>query len=221
MAPAPAAGPVLGADGLARCPWGDAPADYRAYHDDEWGRPVTGEAALFERLTLEAFQSGLSWLTVLRKRPAFRTAFAGFDPEVVAGFGDDDRARLLADAGIVRNRAKVDAAVANARAVLALRDRGGLEALLRRYAEEPGRPAPRTTADVPASTDASRALARELKRHGLVFVGPTTAYSTLQATGLVDDHLDGCWCRGDPVRAEVRADARIGARVSVSRSSGG
>ncbi len=217
MAPAPAAGPVLGADGLARCPWGDTPADYRAYHDDEWGRPVTGEAALFERLMLEAFQSGLSWLTVLRKRPAFRSAFAGFDPEVVAGFGDDDRARLLADAGIVRNRAKVDAAVANARAVLALRDHGGLEALLRRYAGAPGRPAPRTTADVPASTDASRALARELKRHGLVFVGPTTAYSTLQATGLVDDHLEGCWCRGDG----ARADARIGARVSVSRSSGG
>ncbi|MEJ5944928.1 DNA-3-methyladenine glycosylase I [Pseudokineococcus basanitobsidens] len=190
-------GPVVGDDGRGRCPWGDAPADYRRYHDEEWGRPVTGEAALFERLSLEAFQSGLSWLTVLRKRPAFRSAFAGFDPEAVAAFGPDDRARLLADAGIVRNRAKVDAVVANARAVVALREGGGLEALLRTAAPRSGEhPVPRTTADVPSSTPASSALARDLKRAGLVFVGPTTAYATMQAVGLVDDHLAGCWVRG-------------------------
>ncbi|WP_445263051.1 DNA-3-methyladenine glycosylase I [Pseudokineococcus sp. 1T1Z-3] len=191
-------GPVVGDDGRARCPWGDAPADYRAYHDQEWGRPVAGETALFERLSLEAFQSGLSWLTILRKRAAFRAAFAGFNADVVAAFGPADRARLLADPGIVRNRAKVDAVMANARAVVALRQRGGLEALLRTAAAEPGaRPAPRTVHDVPPQTAASAGLARALKRAGLVFVGPTTAYALMQAVGLVDDHLAGCWVR-DP-----------------------
>lgn len=192
-------GPVVGDDGRARCPWGDAPEVYRRYHDEEWGRPVTGESALFERLSLEAFQSGLSWLVVLRKRPAFRAAFAGFDADAVAAFGPRERERLLADAGIVRNRAKVDAVLANARAVVALRGRGGLEALLARAAEPPGaRPAPRTVDEVPSATPASTALARSLKAAGLVFVGPTTAYATMQAAGLVDDHLAGCWVRGAP-----------------------
>lgn len=209
---APGDGPLVGDDGRARCPWGDAPEVYRRYHDEEWGRPVAGEAALFERLSLEAFQSGLSWLTVLRKRPAFRAAFAGFDPDAVAAFGPADRERLLADAGIVRNRAKVDAVVANARAVVALREHGGLEALLATAAEAPGaRPAPRTTAEVPASTPASAALARRLKAAGVVFVGPTTAYATMQATGLVDDHLAGCWARGRSTAAPGRdGDALTG-----------
>jgi DNA-3-methyladenine glycosylase I len=191
-------GLVVGEDGRARCPWAAATADYARYHDEEWGRPVHGERALFERLTLEAFQSGLSWLTILRKREAFRAAFAGFEPDVVARFRDADRARLLADAGIVRNRAKVDAAVTNARAVVALRDAvdGGLDALVWSFAPDPGRPAPVTPADVPAVTPESTALATALKRHGLVFVGPTTAYAAMQACGLVDDHLTGCVARG-------------------------
>jgi len=189
-------GLVLGGDGLARCRWGASTPDYAVYHDQEWGRPVRGERALFERFTLEAFQSGLSWLTILRKREGFRAAFAGFDPEQVAGFGEDDVARLLADPGIVRNRAKVRAAIANARAVLGLRScvDGGLDGLVWSYAE-PDRPAPRTFADVPAVTAASTALAKALKRNGFVFVGPTTAYAAMQACGLVNDHLTGCHAR--------------------------
>lgn len=186
-------GPVAGADGVPRCPWGTGTpgaADYMAYHDDEWGRPVHGEAALFERISLEAFQSGLSWLTILRKREAFRAAFAGFDPATVAAFGDDDVARLMADTGIVRNRAKVLAAVANARAVVDLG--GGLDALLWSFAPDAGRPAPVTTADVPAVTPESTAMAKALKRNGFRFVGPTTAYALMQAAGIVDDHLTGC-----------------------------
>ncbi len=194
---------VTGPDGLDRCRWGASAPEYVGYHDTEWGRPVHGEHALFERITLEAFQSGLSWLTILRKREGFRAAFAGFDPEVVARFGDDDRARLMADAGIVRNRAKVDAAITNARAVLGLRDGPGLDALFWSFAPDPAtRPAPRTLADVPATTPASTALAKELKRHGFVFVGPTTAYAGMQACGLVDDHLAGCHARGEGGRAD-------------------
>ncbi len=190
-------GPVRGDDGRDRCPWGDAPADYRAYHDEEWGRPVRGTRRLFERLTLEGFQSGLSWLTILRKRETFRAAFAGFDPAVVAAYDDGDVARLLADPGIVRNRAKVQATIANARAVLALDV--PLTDLVWGFAPDPAhRPAPRTTADVPAVTPESTALARELKRRGLRFVGPTTAYALMQAGGLVDDHLAGCWARARP-----------------------
>ena len=184
---------VVGPDGLARCPWGVSPPDYAAYHDQEWGRRVSGDRALFERFSLEAFQSGLSWLTILRKREAFRAAFAGFDPEVVAGFGADDEARLMADAGIVRNRAKVRATIANARAVVALRDGGGLEQLVLAHQPAPrrsGRPA--GTDDVPASTAESVALAKALKRAGMTFVGPTTAYAAMQACGLVDDHLHDC-----------------------------
>lgn len=191
-------GVVTGDDGVARCPWGVEPQLYREYHDTEWGRPVRGEQALFERISLEAFQSGLSWITVLRKRPAFRTAFAGFDPDAVAGFGDADTERLLADAGIVRNRAKIAATVANARAVVALRTavEGGLDALVWSFAPPPG-PAPVEASDVAATTPASTALAKELRRRGLVFVGPTTAYAAMQACGLVDDHLLGCAARRD------------------------
>jgi DNA-3-methyladenine glycosylase I len=188
---------LVGDDGLARCSWGAAPEVYRDYHDTEWGVPVHGERALFERITLEAFQSGLSWLTILRKRPAFREAFHGFDPEKVARYGDSDRARLLADAGIVRNRAKVDAAIVNARAVLELRETvdGGLDALFWSHAPATS-PVPKTMGDVPPTPAESVALAKSLKRHGFVFVGPTTAYAAMQACGVVDDHLAGCHRRG-------------------------
>ncbi|WP_253943874.1 DNA-3-methyladenine glycosylase I [Nocardioides marmotae] len=188
-------GPVVGEDGLARCPWGAAPGLMRDYHDEEWGRPVTGEAAYLERLTLEAFQSGLSWATILRKREAFRAAFAGFDADVVAAYDDGDRARLLADAGIVRNRLKVDAAITNARATVALREHEGLEALVRSFAPEVS-PAPETTAEVATTSPASVALSKELKRRGFVFVGPTTMHALLEAIGLFDPHLVGCHRRG-------------------------
>ena len=188
-------GVVVGDDGLARCPWGASTPDYVAYHDTEWGRPVHGDVAIFERLTLEAFQSGLAWITILRKREGFRAAFEGFDPVAVAAYGEDDRARLLADVGIVRNRAKVDATIANARALVALLDadgEGALDRLVWSYAPPRRRSRPRTPAEVPATTPESAALAKELKRRGFVFVGPTTAYAGMQAMGLVDDHLAGC-----------------------------
>ena len=175
-----------------RCPWAEgAPPDYVRYHDEEWGRPVRGDDALFERICLEAFQSGLSWLTILRKRDAFRTAFASFSIERVAAFGPQDVARLMADAGIVRNRAKIEAAVANARAAAAL---DSLTDLVWSFAPEPG-PAPRRIEEVPAITAESTALATELKRRGFRFVGPTTAYAAMQACGLVNDHLEGCVVR--------------------------
>jgi DNA-3-methyladenine glycosylase I len=181
------------AEGL-RCFGSDDPL-YRAYHDDEWGRPVRDERGLFERISLEAFQSGLSWLTILRKRAAFRTAFADFDPERVASFGDDDVARLLADAAIVRNRAKVEATINNARAAVALREAGTpLHELVWAHRPPPRR-APRSWEDVPPVTPESTALAKELKRHGFRFVGPTTAYAAMQACGLVNDHLADCWAR--------------------------
>jgi DNA-3-methyladenine glycosylase I len=193
-------GPVIGDDGLARCPWGDQPADLRRYHDDEWGVPVRARDQLFERLTLEAFQSGLSWLTVLRKRDRFREVFAGFDVESVAAFDDDDVARLLTDPGIIRNRAKVEATVANARAVQALDV--DLVDLLWSFAPAPqpgvgsvARPAPQTLSDLAATSPQSIAMAKRLKREGFRFVGPTTAYALMQATGMVDDHLGGCWAR--------------------------
>ena len=187
-------GAVVGEDGHARCPWGLSTPDYVAYHDEEWGRPVRGDRALYERMTLEAFQSGLSWITILRKREAFRAAFADFDPVVVADFGEDDVARLMADAGIVRNRMKIEAALANAVRVRDLE--GGLTDLLWSFAPDPPRPAPRTLSDVPAVTPESTAMAKELKRRGFRFVGPTTAYALMQATGMVDDHLADCWVRG-------------------------
>ena len=182
-----------GTDGRSRCPWALSTPDYVAYHDEEWGRPVRGDRALYERLTLEAFQSGLSWITILRKRQAFRSGFAGFDPAVVADYEQRDVDRLLADAGIVRNRAKIEAAIANARAVLALD--GGFSDLLWSFAPTAPRPAPQTLADVPAVTAESTALAKALKARGFRFVGPTTAYALMQATGMVDDHLATCFRR--------------------------
>ena len=176
-----------------RCAWATSAPEYLAYHDDEWGRPVTDDPGLYERMTLEAFQSGLSWITILRKRDAFREAFAGFDPEAVARFGEADVQRLMADARIVRNRLKIDAAIANARALAALHDAGGTLAQLiwtARPEREP--PAPAAMGDVPAFTDASKALAKELKRRGFRFLGPTTVYAGMQACGVVDDHLAGC-----------------------------
>ena len=175
-----------------RC-FGDGDPLYAAYHDDEWGRAVHGEHELFERMSLEAFQSGLAWITILRKRPAFREAFAGFDPRVVAGFGNDDVARLLADERIVRNRAKVAATIANARALLTLWESGRtLDDLFWSFAPTGTRARPVTWENVPSRTDGSTALARALKAAGFRFVGPTTAYAAMQACGLVDDHLAGC-----------------------------
>jgi len=182
---------VIGADGRPRCGWAAATPEYAGYHDAEWGRPLPGDDALFERVSLEAFQAGLSWLTILRKRVAFRSAFAGFDIGTVASFGAADVARLLADDGIVRNRAKIEAVIANARVVKDLPE--GLTALLWSFAPPPRPDRPRALAAVPATSPESVAMARELKRRGLRFVGPTTAYALMQATGMVDDHLVGCW----------------------------
>ncbi|MFV0133802.1 DNA-3-methyladenine glycosylase I [Streptomyces sp. HMX87] len=189
---------VAGPDGALRCPWALSTADYVTYHDEEWGRPVHGDDALYERLSLEAFQSGLSWITILRRRPGFRAAFAGFEIAEVAAFTDEDRERLLADTGIIRNRAKIDATLANAR-VLAQWVPGELDALIWSHAPDPAaRPVPRTLADVPAVTPESTALSKALKKRGLRFVGPTTAYALMQACGLVDDHLEACVSRSGP-----------------------
>ncbi|MDT9697814.1 DNA-3-methyladenine glycosylase I [Streptomyces sp. P17] len=188
--------PLAGPDGVLRCPWALSTPDYVTYHDEEWGRPVHGDDALFERLSLEAFQSGLSWITILRRRPGFRAAFADFKIEKVAAFTEEDRERLLADAGIIRNRAKIDATLANAR-VLADWTPGDLDDLIWSQAPEPG-PAPKTLADVPAVTPESTALSKALKKRGLRFVGPTTAYALMQACGLVDDHLSDCAARNRP-----------------------
>lgn len=173
-----------------RCPWATTP-EYETYHDTEWGRPLHGDDALFERLSLEAFQSGLSWLTILRKRPAFRSAFGGFVIETVAAFSDDDVRRLCADAGIVRNRRKIDAVIHNARIASELP--GGLDELLWSFAPGTPAPRPRVATEIPAVTDESTAMARELRRRGFRFVGPTTSYALMQATGMVDDHLATCF----------------------------
>ncbi|WP_406421877.1 DNA-3-methyladenine glycosylase I [Streptomyces sp. NBC_00873] len=189
-------GAEAGADGRLRCPWGLSTDDYLAYHDTEWGRPVHGDDALFERLCLEAFQSGLSWLTILRRREGFRSAFAGFKIRAVAEFTDADKDRLLADAGIIRNRAKIEATLANAKVLAAWPD-GELDELIWSYAPDPAtRTAPRILGDVPAVTPESTALAKDLKKRGLRFIGPTTAYALMQACGLVDDHLADCVARG-------------------------
>jgi DNA-3-methyladenine glycosylase I len=183
-----------------RC-WETSDPLYLAYHDEEWGRPVVDERGLYERLCLEGFQSGLSWLTILRKRERFREAFAGFDPEHVARFGERDVERLLGDAGIVRHRGKIEAAIANARGTLALRDAGtSLPELLWSYRPEPG-PAPSSRDDWQATTPASTALSKVLKAHGFRFVGPTTVHAAMQACGIVNDHLAGCPLREDVERA--------------------
>ncbi|MBU6245654.1 MAG: DNA-3-methyladenine glycosylase I [Actinomycetales bacterium] len=185
-----------GADGRPRCPWPLAAPDYVDYHDVEWGRAVHGDAPLFERLCLEGFQAGLSWLTILRRRPALRAAFAAFDPAAVAAFDDDDVTRLMADPGIIRNRAKVQAVIGNARALLAMQERQGdgcLDALI--WSARPARPGPRPSSleEIPASTAESARLSAELRQHGFRFVGPITCYAAMQACGVVDDHLAGCF----------------------------
>jgi DNA-3-methyladenine glycosylase I len=186
---------------LKRC-WPTPDPLYLAYHDEEWGRPVRDERGLLEKVCLEGFQSGLSWITILRKREAFREAFANFDAEQVARFGPREIESLLANAAIVRHRGKIEAAIANARATLALREHGGsLQDLI--WAHRPAPAPPRQSlADLPASTPVSAALSKELKRHGFRFVGPTTVYSLLQACGLVNDHIAGCWVRADVERAQ-------------------
>ena len=184
-----AEGLLLGADGRPRCFWGAGTPEYTTYHDTEWGQPVTGDDALFERMTLEAFQSGLAWITILRKREAFRRAFEGFAIDKVAAFSQADATRLMADAGIVRNRMKIEAAMHNARVAADLPD--GLARLLWSFAPRP-RPRPASRAEVPAATPESTAMAKDLKKRGFRFVGPTTAYALMQATGMVDDHIEGC-----------------------------
>lgn len=193
-------GPVTGEDLVARCPWAGGPGVMRDYHDTEWGERVHGESAYFERLTLEAFQSGLSWSTILHKRPAFRAAFAGFDPEVVAAYDDADRARLMADAGIVRNRMKVDAAITNAAATLALRERGGLESFILSFAPDDP-PAWADTDEMATTSPESTALSKALKKAGFAFVGPTTMFALMEALGVFDPHLVGCHRRGAAGRA--------------------
>lgn len=187
-------GALPGSDGRPRCPWAVGTVDYERYHDEEWGQPLRGDDALFERISLEAFQSGLSWLTILRKRDNFRVAFAGFDPAVVAGYDDRDVERLLTDRGIVRNRAKIAATIANAQAVLALGP-GGLTAIVWSYRPAAVSPAPQSVCHIPASTPESTSLARALRGVGFRFVGPTTAYALMQAAGIVNDHLSGCIAR--------------------------
>jgi DNA-3-methyladenine glycosylase I len=180
-----------GDDGVVRCRWAGSDPDYLAYHDDEWGRPLRGDDALFEMLTLEGFQAGLSWLTILRKRPAFRSAFAGFRIAKVAAFDEHDVERLLGDAGIVRNRAKIEATIGNARAAQEL-GANGLTELLWSYAPPPRKRRLRSFGEMPAETPESKALSKELKRRGFRFVGPTIVYAFMQAVGMVDDHLAGC-----------------------------
>jgi DNA-3-methyladenine glycosylase I len=194
-----AEGLMLGADGRPRCFWGASTPEYTTYHDTEWGRPITDDDALFERMTLEAFQSGLAWITILRKRAAFRRAFDGFAIDKVAAYSEADATRLMADAGIVRNRMKVDAALHNARVAAGLP--GGLAALLWSYPPQP-RPRPASRAEVPATTPESTAMAKDLKKRGFKFVGPTTAYALMQATGMVDDHIEGC-CVPPPRRSSA------------------
>lgn len=193
--PDPGSGVVIGVDGLARPAWASADPLLRDYYDTEWGMPVRDERGVFERLSLEAFQSGLSWATILRKRPAFRAAFDDFDPDTVAGYGEDDTARLLADAGIVRNRAKIAATITNAAATVRLRDRGGLADVV--WSFRPAEtPRPRTLAEIPTVSPESTALAAALRRDGFSFVGPTTMFALMEAIGIVDTHLVDSHRRG-------------------------
>ena len=194
---------ALGEDGRRRCGWGASTPDYVTYHDEEWGRPVRDDRGIYERLVLEGFQSGLSWLTILRKREGFRKAFANFEIERVARFGERDVTRLLNDAGIVRHRGKIEAAIANAKAASALDV--PLSELVWSFAPRRRRRAPRALEELPSTTPESTALSKELKKRGFRFVGPTTAYAAMQACGLVNDHIAGCW-----VRAEVEALSSLG-----------
>ncbi len=197
MADGQDAGTVRGSDGRQRCTWGASTSDYALYHDDEWGRPVVDDVRLYQKLCLEGFQSGLSWLTILRKREGFRRAFAGFDPSEVARFDEHDVDRMLGDASIVRHRGKIEAAIANASATLAVQDReGSLAALV--WSFEPtrrSRPAPRRMGDLVSATPESTALSKELRRFGFRFVGPTTCYAAMQSLGVVNDHMHGCHVR--------------------------
>ena len=181
----------VGDDGLARCAWADGDPEYRRYHDEEWGRPLHGDRALFEKMSLEGFQAGLSWITILRKRPRFRQVFAGFDPEIVAEFGADDVERLMQDPGIIRNRAKIEATISNARIVRAMQP-GELDDFMWSFAPEPS-PRPRSFAEMPATTPASDALSKALRKRGFRFVGSTTMYALMQSAGMVDDHVEGCF----------------------------
>jgi DNA-3-methyladenine glycosylase I len=191
-------------DGRKRCSWGESTPEYVRYHDEEWGRPVTDDRGIYERLVLEGFQSGLSWLTILRKRESFRAAFANFEIEDVARFGARDVKRLLNDAGIVRHRGKIEAAIANAKAAAALDV--PLAELVWSYAPTGRRKAPRWLGDLPALTPESTALSKELKKRGFRFVGPTTAYAAMQACGLVNDHVVGCFVRAEVERERAQAD---------------
>ncbi len=205
---------VRGDDGVKRCRWGASTPDYALYHDNEWGRPVVDDTRLYEKLCLEGFQSGLSWLTILRKRENFRAAFKGFDAATVARFGTRDITRLLNDAGIVRHRGKIEAAIANARAIVAVQEHhGSLAALCWSFEPKGRRKAPRDFGDVPAKTDESKALSKELLRLGFRFVGPTTLYAMMQSTGIVDDHLVGCGAR-----ARCETERKALNRPATSRS---
>jgi len=181
----------IAADGVARCAWVGDDDEYRRYHDEEWGVPLHGDRALFEKLSLEGFQAGLAWITILRKRPRFREVFAGFEPAAVAAFGADDVERLMTDAGIIRNRAKIEATISNARLVLEMTD-GELDALLWSFAPPPRRRLS-SFAEVPAVTPESAAMSKALRKRGFRFVGPTTMYALMQSAGMVDDHVEGCW----------------------------
>lgn len=182
----------VGGDGRPRCGWVGEDAEYLRYHDQEWGTPLHGDRPLFEKMSLEGFQAGLSWITILRKRPRFRLVFAGFDPARVAAFDDADVERLMADAGIIRNRAKIHATISNARLLLEMPP-GALDALLWSFAPERGGVRPRSLGELPAVTPQSHAMSKALRARGFRFVGPTTMYALMQSTGMVDDHLAGCW----------------------------
>lgn len=182
---------ITGPDARDRCAWVGDDTEYRRYHDEEWGTALHGDRALFEKMALEGFQAGLSWITILRKRPRFREVFAGFDPEIVAEFGEEDIERLMADAGIIRNRAKIEATIGNSRIVRAMAD-GELDELMWSFAPAAGI-RPRALSEVPAVTPESTALSKELRRRGFRFVGATTMYALMQSTGMVDDHVEGCW----------------------------
>jgi DNA-3-methyladenine glycosylase I len=185
----------VGDDGLARCGWAGDDGEYQRYHDEEWGNPLHGDRALFEKMSLEGFQAGLSWITILRKRPRFREVFAGFDPAAIAEFRQADIDRLMGDAGIIRNRAKIEATISNAQLVLEMQD-GELDTFLWSFAPQHPRPRPSSFADIPATTPESVAMSKALRKRGFRFVGPTTMYALMQSGGMVDDHVDGCWRAG-------------------------